>query len=161
MTRTEGRSSYCPECGAVVPEGGTCRDNFNALLLLEWQIPGGPGALSHFYAVATYGLQHPESMNYTAKTLEGLRASVADALAGRATIPMIRDRNRRATEGAVRVTRRDGEAKVSWRSGAWPMTIADVLTVEAEAEAYAERVARWARSVLETLAADDAQKQRG
>jgi hypothetical protein len=147
-------ADICPECGAVVPEGGSCRDNFNALLLLEWQIPGGPGALSHFYAVATYGLQHPDSMNYTAEALAGLLASVADALEGRATLPMIRSRSRRAADGAVRITRRDGDATVSWRRGAWPMTVADVLPVEAEAEAYAERVARWARSVLETLAAD-------
>jgi hypothetical protein len=36
----------CPECGAAVPEGGTCRDNFHALLLLESAIPGGPGSLA-------------------------------------------------------------------------------------------------------------------
>lgn len=33
----------CPECGATVPEGGSCRDYFDALMLLESQIPGGPG----------------------------------------------------------------------------------------------------------------------
>jgi hypothetical protein len=51
----------CPECGAAAPEGGTCRDNFHALLLLEAEVPGGPGRLPHFYAVASYGLQHPGS----------------------------------------------------------------------------------------------------
>jgi hypothetical protein len=34
------------------------------------------------------------------------------------------------------------------------MTVADVLTVAAERDAYAERVARWARSVRAALAAD-------
>ena len=66
-------AEVCPECGAPVPDGGSCRDHFHALLLLEAAIPGGPGALAHFYAVACYGLQHPDSLNYTADTLAGLR----------------------------------------------------------------------------------------
>ena len=66
----------CPECGAPTPGGRSCRDNFHALLLLESQVPGGPGALPHFYAVACYGLQHPDSMNYTAEALAGGTAKV-------------------------------------------------------------------------------------
>jgi hypothetical protein len=144
-------SELCPECGAPTPEGGSCRDNFHALLLLEWDIPGGPGYLSHSYAVACYGLQHPDTMNYTAAALAGLRASLADALDGRATLDDLR---RRAFDGAVRVTRRAGDAAVPWRRGSWPMTVADVLTVDADAGAYAERVLRWARSVREALDAE-------
>src|SRR5947209_778873 len=86
----------CPECGAAVPEGGRCRDNFHALLLLESAIPGDPGGLAHFYAVASYGLQHPGSMNYTAEAAAGLRASVADVLDGRASVAHILRRTRRA-----------------------------------------------------------------
>src|SRR5688500_18118107 len=102
-------AATCPECGAAVPEGGTCRDNLPALLLLESQIPGGPGDLAHFYAVASYGLQHPGSMNYTAETVAGLRAAVADALDGRATVADIRRRMRQQAEGPRRVTRRAGD----------------------------------------------------
>src|SRR5205823_13780971 len=98
-------SDICPECGAAVPDGGSCRDNFHALLLLESQIPGGPGALPHFYAVATYGLQHPDSMNYTAETLAGLRTAVTEVLEGRVTIPELRRRSRRTLNGPTRVTR--------------------------------------------------------
>ncbi len=94
---------FCSECGAEVPAGGACRDHFHALLGLEWQIPGGPGELSHFYAVATYGLQHPQGMNYTADTIAGLRQAVADALDGRATIEDLRRR-----------VRREGDAEVRW-----------------------------------------------
>jgi hypothetical protein len=139
----------CPECGAVLPDGGSCRDHFHALLLLEWDIPGGPGALPHFLAVATYGLQHPEGMGYTAETLAGLRASVADALDGRASIDDLRRRARRATNGAIRVTRRAGEPVVRWPVERWPLTVLDALNEGVEG--YADRVARWARAVRATL----------
>src|SRR5207245_1224173 len=77
-----GRSAMpeaCPECGAPVPDGGTCRDHFHALFLLEGEIPGVAGSALHFYAVAAYGLQHPDGMNYTAEALAGLRAALADS----------------------------------------------------------------------------------
>lgn len=147
-------AEHCPECGAPTPEGGTCRDHFHALLLLESAIPGGPGALAHFYAVACYGLQHPDSMNYTAEALAGLRGGLADLLDGRTALDAHRRRTRRAVNGVVRVTRRAGEAGVPWRRGKWPMTVADVLTVAADADAYAERVSRWARAVREALDAE-------
>jgi hypothetical protein len=150
----------CPECGAPVPDLGSCRDHFHALLLLEAEIPGVGGSILHFYAVATYGLQHPDSMNYTAAALAGLRAAVADALDGRATPGQLRSRGRAATDGPVRVTRRAGDAEVPWRRGNWPMTIADVCTADTFGaydtyEEYADRVVRWARSVRETLDADE------
>jgi hypothetical protein len=93
-------------------------------------------------------------MNYTADALAGLYASLAEVLDGRATPGAIRRRNRRALDGATRVTRRAGEPAVVWRRGGWPMTVADVLGVEPDAAAYAERVACWAHSVRATLDAD-------
>jgi hypothetical protein len=147
-------AEYCPECGAPVPEGASCRDHFHALLQLEAAIPGGPGALPHFYAVSCYGLQHPDGMNYTSAALSGLRASLAELLDRRSTLDQVRRRIRRAVNGPVRVTRRAGDAVVPWPGGRWPMTVADVLTVPAEASAYAERVTRWARSVRDALDAD-------
>lgn len=96
---SSGTSKTCLECGAAVPEGGSCRDLFHALLLLESQVPGAPGAWPHFYAVATYGLQHPQGMGFTAEALTGLRASVAEALDGRVTLEGLR---RRARSGASR-----------------------------------------------------------
>jgi hypothetical protein len=145
-------SDPCPECGAPVPVGGSCRDNFHALLLLESQVPGGPGELPHFCAVAAYGLQHPDGMNYTVDALAGLRAGLADVLAGRATLAELRRRTRRAVNGSARVTRRPGEAPASWRRGGWPMTVADVCS--AGVDAYCERVVLWARSVRDTLDTD-------
>ncbi|GAC1466003.1 MAG: hypothetical protein NVSMB9_06130 [Isosphaeraceae bacterium] len=144
-------NGVCSECGAAIPEGGSCRDHFHALLGLEWEVPGGPGEMPHFFAVACYGLQHPESMNYTADTLAALHTALADVLDGRATLDEVRRRTRRSLNGAARVTRREGEAVIPWRTGSWPMTVADVLTVEPEVNAYAERVSLWARSVRAAL----------
>ena len=36
--------------GGPLAEGQTCRSLFDALLALEWQIPGGPGELADFRA---------------------------------------------------------------------------------------------------------------
>jgi hypothetical protein len=142
-------SPTCPECGAAVPDGGSCRDNFHALLLLESEVPGGPGGLPHFYAVGSYALQHPDGMGYTEAALAGLRASLADVLAGRASPKDIRRRARRAAEGARRVTRRTGDKMVRWPVPSWPMTVADVCA--GGTAGYGERVARWARSILDVL----------
>jgi hypothetical protein len=145
----------CPECGATVPDGGSCRDHLHALLLLEGEIPGVAGSILHFYAVAAYGLQHPVGMNYTAEALAGLHTTLAAALDG-LPIDKLRRRMRHDTEGARRITRRAGDPAVPWRRGNWPMTIADVCTAETFGaydtfDEYGERVTAWARSVRETL----------
>ena len=141
----------CAECGAPLDGGAPCLDLFHAILALEWSIPGGPGELSHFYAVASYGLQHPKGMNYTAETVEGLRSAVADSLEGRASLAMIRERARGAAHAVGRVTRREGDAEVIREGETWPMTVADLLPTPPEREAYAERVESWARSIVRTL----------
>ena len=141
----------CPECGAPLRTGQSCRDLFHEILLLEWEIPGGPGAVSHFYAVAAYALQHPESMNYTAEALAGLREALADHLTGRAGLEQIRRRVRHSSDGAKRVTRRQGDAALCWPVESWPMTASDVHA--GGVEGYSGRVTAWARSTIETLEA--------
>lgn len=148
--------SNCRECGASVPDGGTCRDHFNALLLLEGEIPGVPGSILHFYAVATYGLQHPVSMNFTAEALAGLRKSVVDMLEKRESREGLLRRGRAATNGSVRVTRREGDPAPEWKRGSWPVTIADVCTADTfgsydTLEEFERRVTAWARSVCDAL----------
>jgi hypothetical protein len=143
--------AICSECGAPLPEGGVCRDYFHELLLLEAQVPNTAGSLLHFYAVASYVLQHPIDFTYTADALAGLRATLAEALDGKLTVADIRRRNRRL-DGAARVTRRPGDAIVQWYRGTWPMTVLDVCRVAPDA--YAERVVEWARSIRDTLNAN-------
>lgn len=140
---------YCPECGAPLPENGTCQDNFHAMLFLEFQISGGPGEAAHFYAVSSYALQHPISFNYKLETLISLRDNVALVLDGRLTFDQLRQRTRRVTNNATRITRRPGDPLPEWYSGPWPMNVSDVCA--AGVEGYSTAVHQWAKSVRETL----------
>src|SRR5438128_1889518 len=79
-------NSICPECGAPVSACGACLDRFHALLVLEGTFPGAAGSILHFYAVACYNLQHPDSVGLTAEALEGLRRNLAGALDGKASV---------------------------------------------------------------------------
>ncbi len=142
--------AFCPECGAPLPEGGACRDMFYAMLVLEGEVPDAPGAVPHFYAVACYALQHPDSMGYAAETLGALRGSLGEVLDG-LPLPELRRRTRRAVNGPARVLRRAGEEAFPWKRGGWPMTVADVCAVAPEE--YVERVTAWARSVRAALEA--------
>jgi hypothetical protein len=139
----------CPECGAPLPDGGQCRDHFSALLLLEAQVPEAAGSLLHFYAVASYALQHPDSFGYTAPALADVCKSLADALDGQVTVEDLRRRARYGFDGPARVVRRAGDDPAPWHRGPWPVTVADVCTVDA-AE-YVEQLLRWAHAVRDTL----------
>jgi hypothetical protein len=94
-------------------------------------------------------------MNFTAEALASSRRQVADRLAGVATMEQIRRRVRRAADGPRRVTRRAGDPVVRWRVSGWPTTVADVLA--GGVEGYAERVEQWARSIVRTLDAAEAE----
>lgn len=144
--------TQCAECGAPLSPGVECREQFHALLVLEGQVPGAPGSLTHFFTVACYVLQHPDSMNYTVEALRGLQVSLRDALDGKATVEQLRWRARQAAEGSVRITRRAGEPAPIWKRGAWPLTVADVNSVAPEG--YTDAVLRWARSIREALDAE-------
>ena len=142
-------SNVCPECGAALPTAGSCREHIQALYLLESQVPGAFDGWPHFYALAAYGLQHPDDFCLTAGALADVRACVVDALAGRGTLDDIR---RRMVPGAAHTggsRRRSRKAAGQRRVVKWPLTIVDVCT--GGVEGFAERAERWARSVVETL----------
>lgn len=135
--------------GPPLPPAGSCREHVNSLFLLASQIPGAFDGWPHFYTVAAYGLQHPDDLCAPASALEDLRAGVADALVGRGTLDDIR---RRMVPGAAQTGRsrhRSRKAAGQRRVVKWPITIVDVCV--GGIEGFAERVERWARSVLEAL----------
>jgi RimJ/RimL family protein N-acetyltransferase len=140
--------STCPECGCPLSAGRSCMDNFYDLLALEAEIEGAPGALPHFYAVASYGLQHPAAMGFTVATIEGLRESVALALSGDADVAQLRERSRKGSAAQGRVTRRGDEPVPVWPVASWPRTVVDVLA--RGPECYGDHVQAWAASIIDT-----------
>ena len=153
MMADEGTSS-CPECGAALESGRTCRDYFHDLLALEAEVRDAPGAEPHFLAVAAYNLQHPAG--FLPAALAGLRQAVSDVLARRATLADVRRRAGAAAAGPARVRRRPDAApteadRAAWREwpGGWAMTVRDVCGVAPEE--YGERVRAWATAVTAAL----------
>jgi hypothetical protein len=63
-------------------------------------------------------------------------------------------RARRGAAVAGRVTRRAADEVVPHRATNWPITVADVLPAQADANDYGDRVTRWARSVCDRLDRD-------
>lgn len=148
----------CAECGASLPDGGSCEDYFHELLALESNVPGAVGAVPHFFAVASYNLQHP--LGFTPAALSGLLRTLADVLQGKTRIDDARRRASAGAEGATRVRRRadavlsDDEKALllnTWPRQ-WPMTVLDVCRVRPED--YAECVRAWATAVATTLGDD-------
>jgi hypothetical protein len=135
----------CPECGAPVPESGSCRDNFHSLLALEWQVPDGAGTIAHFFTVASYGLQHPDSMSYTVETIAWLKSAVTEALEMGCSVESLRTSAKAQGEGAY-VTRREGDPIPSWGVEHWATTVTDILA--GGTEDYGQRVRDWAASVV-------------
>ena len=149
-------SAKCSECGTPLSGGESCMDHFHAMLLLESEVAGdatessdGRGEVAHFYAVSSYILQHPDSMNYTAEALAALRQNIADHLAGRVSLAQLRHRVRRNANGPQRVTRRPGEQPIRWPVQSWPLTVVDLIT--GGVHGYANRAAAWAESIIHTL----------
>jgi hypothetical protein len=149
-------STKCSECGAPLIDGGACIDHFHAMLLLEHEVAADPmatadgrGEIAHFYAVSSYVLQHPASMNYTAEALSDLRRMIADHLSGRMNLGSLRLQIRRTADGPARVTRRTGDEAPQWPVNSWPITVSDI--VGGGVDGYGERVANWAQSIIQIL----------
>lgn len=143
-------SETCPECGAPVPEGGTCKDNFHALLALEWQVPDGAGAIAHFFAVSAYGLQHPESMHYTAEALAWLRSAVTEAIETGCSVEELRaSAQAQSHESGAHVTRHGDDPVPAWGRSSWTTTVADVIA--GGVDDYGGRVKAWASATLSDI----------
>jgi hypothetical protein len=138
----------CPECGAELADNAECRRLFDALLLLERDSPSADEA-AHFLAVASYVLQHPDTMEYTAAALQGVRESVQEFLRDEASLTKIRLRTRAANNGSQRVTRRAGDVVHSWGNISWPINVAYVLA--GGSLQYPTRVREWAEAVVAAL----------
>jgi hypothetical protein len=140
-------TSACPECGAALEPGETCRDRFNQGQLMEVEQPGLYAA--HHLSVPTYMLQHNAySREGWLQARELLRQFVEDGLAPQEA----RRRNRSRVDSRNRpwsLTR--GPKLPGGELVRWTMTVAEVRLDTPEH--YCGDVRRWAESVLADSAA--------
>lgn len=147
----------CSECGAVVSDAESCHSNFHALLYRESEVgqlipdffSSLVGQTAHFFAISCYAIQHPRSMGYTVEALLAARENVAVHLTGKASIAKIRTTVRNATDGKVRVLRRDGAPVHDWGVQNWPVTVEDVLA--APLQGYGDATTLWAQATLDAI----------
>ncbi|MCH1883277.1 DUF5946 family protein [Agrococcus sp. ARC_14] len=143
----------CPECGTTLPASSECWSRLHELLEIESRVlPGlGPavGKRAHFFAVATYQLQHPSRL--TRESVDWLRTGVREMLEPTGTTT---DRLRRRAgdfaKGSRRVSSAAPEGDRShidprWPT-AWSITARDVASQPDSA--YPEAVERWAAAAL-------------
>ncbi|WP_163542929.1 DUF5946 family protein [Occultella kanbiaonis] len=151
--RIDERTARCPECGAVLPSGGDCWERVHELLETEARLLPGieVGLLAHFFAIATYQLQHPSRL--TGGAVTQLRDGVRRMLGSdRPPIAHLRRQVRGFAEGPSRVARRAAagdRAHVPHWPTRWTMTATDVIGGP-QAD-YADAVERWARRTLGDL----------
>ena len=151
MAHADSTATRCPECRACILGRAACLDHFHALLgrepeLLAQVTSAERRGVTHFYAVASYVLQHPESMGYTVAALANVRHLLERHLSGQATLSRVRAEIRRAANRDGRILRLPTDPPVQCATREWPITIEDVLG--GNETDYARRVVRWATSVI-------------
>jgi len=144
--------TLCPDCGAPVADGSSCRAMFDELLAHEYRFPESFGAVHHL-TVAAYLLQHPRG--YSRGAIEMWRTIVTDSLDGRATAQDFLQRARfQVGQGGVKVREPGADPPEGWPRS-WPLTVADVIVpagATPDADGHIDRVRRWAEAIRSTLA---------
>ena len=107
----------CPDCGAAIANGSTCRAMFDELLAHEYAFPASFGAVHHL-TVAAYYLQHPHG--HSRAVVDGWRTIIAESLDGLAT-PAEFLRRARARSGERGKVREPGAEPPEGWPRSWPM----------------------------------------
>ncbi len=141
--------SKCPQCGALPINGLDCRQQFEALLALEYQDPTGYGA-AHHLLVMSYVLQHPDE--FTDQALEWERHSLKSALDG---LPPseLRKQAGKSFNGQAHVKKKTPSHPPGWPAQ-WPLTVSYIYAAiekEYNTTQYIELVKTWAGSIIDTL----------
>lgn len=138
----------CPECGAALNTGETCRDHFHQMLYWENEDPSR--GVAHHLMVLCYHLQHPGL--YSAAGLVHGQKLLADFVIHGKSAEEVRRANRQRADSGNRqwpVTARPGDQGAYERPVAWTMTAADV--VAGGAEMYVRNVRAWSESVMASI----------
>lgn len=140
-------AAVCPDCGAALAEGTTCRAIFDQFLALEFGDPEY-GAV-HMLTVACYMIQHGQ---YSDAGLVWMEQRLRDYLEHGISAEQIR-RGAAAETGQNRrgwkITRQPGDAPQP--RVAWSMTIADAARQAEDPAQYRQAVTQWARIVLQEM----------
>lgn len=140
--------STCPECGALVTDTKTCRDDFDQMLFWESEDPNRWEV--HHLMVLCYHLQHPSLYS-----VEGLQYSrdLLDKFVAQGISPVeVRKQSRDQVANGNRkwkITARPNSIGAYDHPIAWTLTAADVVTNGADA--YCDSVRLWAQSVYDAL----------
>ena len=148
-------SERCPECGAALPDTGDCWTRVHQLLEIEGRVLASldpeDGMRAHFFAIATYQLQHP--FRVTADALPVMRGALRDMLSD-APPPIARVRReigRMASRSKVGRDAQPGDRThidPAWPRQ-WTMTAETVVT--RPESAYPETVRAWALATQDDL----------
>jgi len=111
----------CSDCGAVAPNGRSCREMFGELLAIAYSNPVTFGAVHHL-TVACFYLQH--SRDFGDASRETWRAIVREILDHGLTPASLLRRVRNQLTNRMRV-REPGVDPPPWWPQTWPLTVAD------------------------------------
>jgi hypothetical protein len=136
----------CPDCGALIADGDSCRALFDNLLAHEHTFPEAFGAVHHL-TVTAYSLQHPRG--YSRDAIRMWRVILAESLDGLSTPENFLERARAQFTGGVRVREPGTEPPEGWPH-VWPVTAADVVG-SPDAATHIGLVRKWAESIRKTL----------
>ena len=134
----------CDECGARSRDGATCRQQWDALLALEFSDPRAGSV--HFLTVTCYQLQHPASFPLTAEARRWLADALREVIVHARPVATVRDVMHQEWDGSRRVREMTTTPVPTVR---WSATVADVG--EPDPERHVERVQAWAVAVLGDL----------
>lgn len=148
--------AVCVECGSPLPLGGECWTRVHELLEIESHVLVDVnveiGLRAHYYAIASYQLQHPSRSNLP--VLLGLFGDVAAMLdEPRPMSELRRDVRRRLRDGQVsRIAEPGDRAHIpgQWPTQ-WTITAADVIA--RPEDQYVALVRGWAEATVTQLSA--------
>lgn len=142
--------TYCPECGALWPEGRTCEDDFHQMLFWEAEYP--EVGVVHHLLVLCFHLQHPS--RYSAEGLAGAKNLLTEFVANGTPPQEMRQRIRGEVASDKRkthITARPDNRGAYAQPVRWTMTAADVA--RDEVQRYVENTRTWAQHVYDDLVA--------
>lgn len=152
--RSVPRGPVCHECGAALPDDGHCGSRVHELLAIEAGLLASVepeiGRRTHFFAVATYQLQHPSRS--TVEALDWLRGAVARMVHDRVSTDVLLLDNRRALQGAA-ISPSGAPGDRRHVDPRWPQewSVTAVEVIAGGEETYVEGVARWAGATVQEL----------